>query len=135
MAEIDELVRSKALHPENLEFWKGVDDGKLLIGRCSGCAKVHYYPRVFCPHCYSQDVEWVPAVGRAQIYSFSIMRQANEAYVVAYVTLEEGLQVMTNIVDAEFDQLAIGLNVELTFGPAGGCERVPLFRPVIAGAV
>lgn len=39
-------------------FWDAAGDGRLLIRRCRACAKAHHYPREFCPHCWSEDVEW-----------------------------------------------------------------------------
>ena len=35
----------------NKPFWDGCKDGKLMLPRCLTCNRVHFYPRVICPHC------------------------------------------------------------------------------------
>ena len=55
--------------------------------------------------------------GRGTIYSVSVMKRAPEVYAVAYVTLEEGPTMMTNIVDCDFDTVAIGQKVQVTWRP------------------
>ena len=62
------------------------------------------------------------------IYAYSFMRRATPPFVMAYVTLEEGPTMMTNIVECDPLSIAIGEPVELVFVPsASGCA-VPCFR-------
>lgn len=111
-------------------FWKAAGEGVLLIKRCNACAAPHWYPRAHCPFCFSDDTAWVAAAGQGTIYSVSIMRAAGVPYAIAYVTLDEGVTMLTHIVDAEFDALRIGARVQVVFKPAEGGARVPMFRPV-----
>ncbi len=113
-------------------FWDGTAVGKLLLKRCGDCGETHYYPRAICPHCFSSETEWYEATGRGTIYSFSVMRRAPVPYVIAYVALEEGVTMMTNIVDCDFDALAIDDEVEVVFHPIDGGFSLPLFTPVAA---
>ncbi len=39
-------------------------ESRLLIKHCNACGEYHFYPRPFCPTCWSDDVEWVEASGR-----------------------------------------------------------------------
>ncbi len=112
--------------PETRVFWDAAAQGKFLIGRCTACGKAHWYPRTTCPFCWS-ETEWVEASGRGTIYSYSVMRRAPEPYVVAYVTLAEGPTMLTNLVDCDFDALAIGQAVRLKFSPSEGGPPVPTF--------
>ncbi len=57
------------------------------------------------------------------------MRRAPEPYAVAYVTLDEGPTMLTNLVDCDLDRLAIGQRVRLVFTPTEGGAPVPTFRP------
>jgi len=50
-------------------------------------------------------------------------------YVLAYVTLDEDVTILTNLVDAEMEALHIGQRVNVTFRQAEGGGAVPLFRP------
>ncbi len=110
-------------------FWAATAQGQLLIGRCNACEQVHYYPRSLCPNCFSGDVDWVPASGKGTIYSYSVMRRAPVPYAIAYVTLAEGVTVLTNLVGCDFETLAIGQPVTLTFGDTEGGKALPLFKP------
>ena len=112
--------------PETRVFWDAAAQGKFLIGRCTACGKAHWYPRTTCPFCWS-ETEWVEASGRGKIYSYSVMRRAPEPYVVAYVTLAEGPTMLTNLVDCDFNALAIGQAVRLKFSPSEGGPPVPTF--------
>ena len=58
------------------------------------------------------------------------MRRAPVPYAIAYVTLEEGPAMLTNLVDCDFDRLAIGQKVKVVFKPSeGGGAPVPMFAP------
>lgn len=114
--------------PETERLWAATERGALLIKRCGSCHKAHWYPRAFCPFCYSVEVEWTEASGKGVIYSFSVVHRAEIPYVVAYVTLAEGPTMMTNIVGARFESLAIGQPVTVAFVPTDG-HPVPCFTP------
>ncbi|MFC0385949.1 Zn-ribbon domain-containing OB-fold protein [Muricoccus vinaceus] len=119
--------------PETAPYWMAAREGRLLVKRCEACGERHAYPRALCPFCFSEDTVWEEASGRGTVYSFSIMRRAKPPYAVAYVTLEEGPTIISNIVDAEFDALRIGQPVTLTFRDATDGQPVPMFRPAGEG--
>ncbi len=115
--------------PETQRFWDSAAAGKLLYGFCNTCREPHYYPRSFCPFCFSDSVEWKAASGRGIIYTYSIMRRAPAGpYAIAYVTLEEGPTLLTNIVDSDFDAISIGAAVSVVFKPSEDGPPVPFFR-------
>ena len=116
-------------NPETKAFWDAASQGKLLIKRCTACAAVHYYPRALCPFCGSDATEWQTAAGSGTIYSYSVMRRADVPYAIAYVTLDEGVTMMTNLVGCDFNALKIGQRVKLVFTPTDGGPPVPTFTP------
>lgn len=116
--------------PETDEFWNAANDGKLHYGFCRDCATPHYYPRRVCPFCMSEHVEWPVANGTGKIYAFSPARKGHPPYVLAWVTLDEGVSLITNITDCHSDMLSIGMSVSIVFRPAPDGQMVPLFRPV-----
>src|SRR5260370_8464073 len=59
------------IEDESREYWDAAADGRLLIARCGSCGRVHHYPRVICPHCWSEDVVATEASGRATLYTYS----------------------------------------------------------------
>lgn len=114
---------------ETQTFWDAAREGKLLIKRCGSCTKPHYYPRAICPFCGSSDTHWEETKGKGQIYSYSVMRRGpGTPYTLAYVTLDEGPSIMTNIVDCDHDALAIGERVAVRFVETEG-PPVPMFTP------
>lgn len=114
---------------ETQPFWDAAAEGRLLIKRCGACGEPHYYPRALCPFCLSADTRWEEAAGTGSIYTFSTMRRGKDApYTLAYVTLDEGPAVLTNL-DADPATLAIGQRVRVRFVPTDGGPPVPMFAP------
>jgi uncharacterized OB-fold protein len=115
-------------HPESQPFFEAAREGRLLLKLCADCNRVHYYPRAVCPFCASPRTEWIDAAGRGVIYSYSVMRRAEKPYAIAYVTLDEGVSLLTNLVDCDFDRLRIGDPVRVVFKPQGELV-IPMFTP------
>lgn len=115
--------------PESRPFWEAAAEGRLLIKGCCACGRVHWYPRAICPFCFSPDTEWREAGGGGTIYAFAPMRRAAAPYILAYVTLDEGPTMMTDIVGAAPEALSTGQRVTVVFHPTEGGMRVPLFTP------
>ena len=110
-------------------FWASAKQGLLVTRVCTACGKPHWYPRALCPFCLG-ETEWRALSGRGTIYSVSVTRRAGPTpYAIAYVALEEGVTMLTNIVDCDLDSLKIGQPVAVTFKPAEGGAMVPMFRP------
>jgi hypothetical protein len=115
---------------ESKAFFEAARAGRFTIPVCTACGKAHWYPRAICPFCASDKVEWRPASGKGTIYTFSVMRRVKEPYAIAHVTLAEGPTMLTNIVDCDFDKLAIGQPVAVVFQDTDNGPPVPMFRPV-----
>ncbi len=118
------------VHPETKPYWDGAAQGRLMVKRCDACGEHHHYPRSHCPFCFSARTLWREASGRGTIYSYSVMRRAEVPYVIAYVTMDEGPTMMTNIVDCDVDTLRIGQTVKLAFRDTEGGPPLPMFTPV-----
>ena len=129
MASKQRRIAPPAVNPETKPFWDAAASGTLLLKKCNACGEVHYYPRALCPYCFGDKTEWLAASGRGTIYSYSVMRRTEVPHVIAYVTLEEGVTMMTNIVDCDPDAVRIGQRVKLSFRPSDGGPPVPMFTP------
>ncbi len=126
-------ILAPVVYPETRPFWDAAAQGRLLLKRCVACGEAHYFPRSLCPFCLSDRTEWQQASGRGSIHTYSVTRRAGPVvYVIAYVTLDEGPTMMTNIIDCEPDSVRIGQRVEVVFKPSDGGPPVPMFRPVAA---
>jgi uncharacterized protein len=125
-------VPTPRVNAETRPFWNATAEGRLSLPHCTSCGFVIWYPRARCPECGSTDVRWQDATGAGTIYSFSITHKGQGAYrdagpyVLAYVELDEGPRVLTNIVDCDPEALEIGQRVRVVFHDTG--EGTALYR-------
>jgi len=125
--------------PWSEKFWEGTKEGKLLIQVCKDCDSLIFYPRKFCPECWSGNLDWVEASGRGTVFTFSTAYDMVEPkfkdelpYTIAYVDLEEGVRMMTRIVDCQPEDISFGMTVEVLFHEREGFF-LPYFRPSSPG--
>jgi uncharacterized OB-fold protein len=124
-------IPSPAESIETAVFWQRANAGEFALPQCSACGKYHWYPRAICPFCCSDQIALKPAKGTGTIYSFSVSRRGkDDSYVIAYVTLDEGVTMMTNIVNADASKLAIGQRVRVTMLASEDGQKVPMFEVV-----
>ena len=122
-------IPAPAPNPETRAFWDAAREGKLLVKSCEQCGSTHWYPRAICPFCFSDKTFWRESSGRGTIYSYSVMRRVPQPYAIAYVTLDEGVTMMTNIVDCDLDAIRVGQPVRVVFEPTSDGPPVPMFVP------
>jgi len=123
-------VPAPAVTLESKPFFDAAEEGKFLIKRCTACGEAHWYPRTICPFCHSDKTVWEESPGEGVVYSFSILRKSPSGpFALAYVTLDEGPNVLTNIVDVAPDALKIGARVRVKLQPTEGGPPVPVFVP------
>jgi uncharacterized OB-fold protein len=127
----DRTIKAPTLNEGDAPFFEGAAAGKLMIKYCNDCKQYHHYPRPMCPFCWSTNTEWKQAKGTGTVYSFSISRASGPVpYAIAYVTLDEGTTMMTNIVETDLDTIRIGQKVTVTFRPTDDPKiAVPMFKP------
>ena len=119
-------IRVPEIYPEHQEYWDAAASGTLLLKKCNDCQQYHYYPRTFCPHCMSENVEWQEAKGTGVVYTYSVMRHG-VPYAIAFIELDEGIRMMTNIVDCDLDTIHIGQKVQVVFKQSGEEQNVGPF--------
>ena len=121
---------------EAAPFWAGAKNGALMLPFCGGCEKVIWYPKAFCNACGASDVQWRQASGRGELYSFTEVHRGEGAYrdtpsfVLALVDLDEGVRMLTNIVECAPEALRIGQRVGVVFHDAGPVAALPRFKPL-----
>lgn len=130
--------------PDSTDFWEGCKAHELRIKRCGDCGFYIHLPKPRCPKCWSTNVSAVTVSGKGTVYSFTIVsvpttRGFEPPYNVALVDLveQEGLRIMSNVIDCTEEEVQVGLPVEVTFHDVftedGQLEAsIPQFRPVRA---
>jgi uncharacterized protein len=124
------------IEDETSEYWTAATDGRLLIARCGSCERVHHYPRVMCPFCWSEDVTAVEASGQATLYTYSTVFmndlppfKERLPYTAAVVDLAEGPRLMTTIVGVDPADLRIGMPLRAEPIEITGGVTAFAFRP------
>jgi uncharacterized protein len=124
-------IPAPLLNPEAAPYFEAVGQGRLLYRFCSACAKAHHPPRTICPYCQSDSTEWKTSAGLATVYSSSLLRRGTPVpYCVAYVTLDEGVTLMTSLEGFGQTTPAVGTRVKVRFVLADGSTPVPIFTPL-----
>jgi uncharacterized OB-fold protein len=119
---------------DSADFWSSARDGRLVAQRCAGCGRFHHPPRPMCPSCHAMEHEYVELAGTGTVYSYAILhhpRHPSFSYplVTVLVDLDEGIRMVSNLIDVDPADVRIGLEVEVTFEPRAGDMAVPVFRP------
>lgn len=52
--------------------------GVFTIQRCAQCNNSIFYPRMICPHCGSDDLQWYEPSGKGTVYSTTVVRNKPE---------------------------------------------------------
>jgi len=140
MAELDVTKPLPAITTEAKPFWDAAAQQKLIIQRCQDCNAWVWTPRPSCNECGSEKVEWTQVSGKGEVYSFTVIRQvvgraASTAfepdipYVIAWVDLDEGPRLITNIIGCPVENVKLGMKVFVQFEKASEKVWLPKFRP------
>jgi uncharacterized OB-fold protein len=120
---------------ENRWFWEACARHELVLQKCVRCSRIRFYPRALCPSCLSSETRYLRASGRGKVYTFTVTHQNQSTgfrdelpYVMAYVELEEGPRILTNIVKTPPDDVKIGMPVEVVFEDIDEALAIPKFQ-------
>ncbi len=116
-------IMRPVINYDNEEYWGAMRRHKLVIQRCKGCGLRVHPPRPMCPRCLSTDREWVSSEGKGTIYSWVnfVYEKAGypgikTPYAVVVVELDdEGVRIVSNVVDMKPEEIYIGMPVEAVF--------------------
>jgi uncharacterized OB-fold protein/acyl dehydratase len=128
-------TRFKApLGHDNTWWWDGVNDGKVLIQKCSGCGTLRHPARPMCGECQSLEWQAVEAKGTGTIYSYTVLHHPkfpgyDFPLACALVDLDEGVRMVANVQGCEPDQLEIGMPVVVSVEQVDDDTKLPVFRP------
>lgn len=123
--------------PETKPFWDSCKNHELLLPKSKETNKFFFYPRAFSPGDDMSEVVWEKASGKAKVWTYSIHHMGptkayknDGAYVVALVETEEGVKMMTNIINCDPKDVYVGMDVEVVFDDVTPEVTLPKFKPV-----
>lgn len=125
--------------PDTEPFWEGTKRKELTFQTCKDCSNIIFYPRRHCTKCGSTNTTWQTSKGLGTVYSYSVIRQNRNpsfkdlgAYALAYVDLDEGFRMMTNVmgVNDPTKDITIGMRVKVQWEAQPDSEiSLPIFVP------
>lgn len=101
-------------------FWDGLQNGVLMIQKCSACGNTQFPPSSVCTKCLASDVEWVPYTGKATLWSKVRFHKGylkpymDTPYSVALAKLDEG-SIVTARLPEEYGEMPIDTPVAFKF--------------------
>ena len=130
------LKQPPAVTASNRPFWEVAKKHELVVYGCANCGAL-YSQVTDCIACDSPHMEWVKVGGTGQVFTFCVFRQAfhpawqdDIPYNVAYVKLDEGPLLITNIVGCSDNDIRIGMPVRVVFDDISDDVTLPKFTPV-----
>jgi uncharacterized protein len=120
------------------EFWGAAAEHRLVVPRCDKCGQHFFPPERLCPACGSDLWSGADCAGTGSVIAFTVVHRApspdfDVPYVVAVVELDEGCELLTNLVAAEPDQVSVGMRVQVVFLDQPDGRALPVFEPQPSG--
>jgi uncharacterized OB-fold protein len=119
----------------NGEFYSFTAREELRFQKCDDCGSWRHMPRHSCARCHSTAWSWQRSSGRGKLYSWNVNHRsfhpgfnADVPYCVCVIEMEEGVRLISQLVDINLEDYRLDLPVEVVFVPRGDA-RLPMFRP------
>ena len=138
-----QLRQSKRLDPMSTRntdwFWDEAEQGRLSIQKCTQCGHLHHPPRPVCPDCHCLELAPAQMSGRGTVYSRIQVHYPppigfDEPPIIALIDLEEGVRLISNLVDATLDEIEIDAPVVVDFELSAKGKTLPVFRLASKGS-
>ena len=113
------------------QFYKNITQGKLMAGKCKTCGTIHLPPRPTCSNCYSKEFEWTVIPMRGKLLTYTIIHiapvqfQSMVPYAVGIIELENGSRLPGMIHSIPLEQIKVGINLTIDFGPCTATQAWP----------
>ena len=120
-------------------FYAALRERRFRGTRCTSCGHVPFPPRDHCTRCAQpgagllRTMEWIDLPTRGMVYAFSQQQRSwrfSKPDVIGLVSLVGVSGLVLTRLDAPFDSLALGQDVEVDFLEVGPELVVHQFRPV-----
>jgi len=108
--------------PTPSRYWREIPQRyRLEAEQCKKCGYIAFPPRLVCPQCGARIFEKVTLPDTGSVLTYTIIRvpphpfSDQAPYAVGIATLDNGVRLMGQIVDCEFEELKVGMKVRLEF--------------------
>ena len=114
------------LHEMNELFYEGCKQGELRIRLCTKCKARFHFMSEWCPYCYSQKLSYLVTRGRGKVTHYTVCHTSPypefdhyAPYILALIELDEGVRMMSNVLDCSLERIRVGLRVKVRFETRG----------------
>jgi hypothetical protein len=135
MSERAPVPRPDPANADDAAFWAALRDGELRIQRCAACGVFRHPPRPVCAQCGADESVWETVSGAGEVWSFTVVHPPTlpafadrTPYGAVVVRLDEGVFLVSNLVDCPVDEITVGARVELVLSAVADDLVLPLFR-------
>ncbi|MEM1565475.1 MAG: Zn-ribbon domain-containing OB-fold protein [Candidatus Bathyarchaeia archaeon] len=103
------------------QFYKYVDQKKLMGGKCLNCGKIHLPPRPICNKCLSTRFEWIELPRTGKLLTYTIIHvaptqfQNMTPYAVGIIQLEDGINIPGIIRNTSLNDVRVGMELKVEF--------------------
>jgi len=116
-------------------FWQAIAHGRLELQRCAECGTFRHPPGPVCARCGATSSEWVESAGTGEVWSYTVIHpptlpafRERTPYGAVVIRLDEGVFMVSNLVDTPVEQLATGVRVTVVISEVDDGVYLPLFR-------
>jgi uncharacterized OB-fold protein len=117
------------------EFYAWCAKGELRFQRCSQCSAWRHVPREVCPDCGSTSWTWERSSGRGRLFTWTVATRAihpsfevDVPYASVVVEMEEGVRLLSMVVDCPPDELTVGMPLEVVLDAVTPEVTLPKFH-------
>jgi uncharacterized OB-fold protein len=118
-------------------FWDAAKEHRLVLRKCSKCGNIDHPPYLYCTACQADEHEWIEASGKGTLFAYAINYfgvpfpfWSDLPYVLGMIDVAEGVRMISNIVECDFDELENGMELEVVFDDVSDEITLPKWRPV-----
>ena len=119
------------------EFYNWCRRGDLRFQRCSSCDTWRHVPREMCANCGSSEWKWEKSKGKGTLFTWTVAERPmhpafaeDVPYAPVVVEMDEGVRIVSEVVDCAPSELEIGMRVEVAFARVSDDVTLPKFRRV-----
>jgi hypothetical protein len=123
------------------EFYDFCKRHELHFQRCKACGSWRHVPREMCAECGSMEWEWAKSSGKGTVYTWTVAVramhpafQAEVPYAPVVIEMDEGVRLLSTVLDVAPEDLRVGMPVEVVFQDVTDEIALPKFRRQVSRA-
>lgn len=116
-------------------FWAAAREGKLVLQFDRKTGKPQFWPRPVSIHSGSTDQEWREVSGKGKLYAWTEVHvpvrglEELAPYVLAAVELDEGVRIMSRLINVTASELTPGMAVQVAWEQLSDEINLFVFEP------